>query len=70
MVGDGTDEGFGLLACREVHKYVRDEIVKWRKVAIDAKMPREVSYGARSLRGAGRGENQYGWHSLKERNDD
>ena len=26
----------------EVRKFVRDEIVKWRKVAIDAKMPREV----------------------------
>jgi len=25
----------------EVRKFVRDEIVKWRKVAIDAKMPRE-----------------------------
>ena len=42
-VGDGADEGFGLLACREVRKYVRDEIVKWRKVPIDAKMPREVN---------------------------
>ena len=26
----------------EVRKFVSDEIVKWRKVAIDAKMPREV----------------------------
>ena len=26
----------------EVRKFVRDEIVKWRQVAIDAKMPREV----------------------------
>jgi tripartite-type tricarboxylate transporter receptor subunit TctC len=26
----------------EVRKFIRDEIVKWRKVAIDAKMPREV----------------------------
>jgi len=25
----------------EVRKFVRDEIVKWRQVAIDAKMPRE-----------------------------
>jgi len=24
-----------------VSKFIRDEIVKWRKVAIDAKMPRE-----------------------------
>jgi hypothetical protein len=27
----------------EVRKFVRDEIVKWRQVAIDAKMPREVN---------------------------
>jgi tripartite-type tricarboxylate transporter receptor subunit TctC len=26
-----------------VRKFVRDEIVKWRQVAIDAKMPREVN---------------------------
>ena len=26
----------------EVRKFIRDEIVKWRKVAIDARMPREV----------------------------
>jgi len=26
----------------EVRMFIRDEIVKWRKVAIDAKMPREA----------------------------
>ena len=28
---------------RVVREFVRDEIVKWRQVAIDAKMPREVN---------------------------
>jgi hypothetical protein len=27
----------------EVRKFIRDEIVKWRQVAIDAKMPRETN---------------------------
>ena len=32
-----------LKSTTEVRKFIRDEIVKWRKVAIDAKMPREVN---------------------------
>jgi len=36
-----------------VRKYARNEIVTWRKVAIDAKMPRKVIEGAIVLKGAG-----------------
>lgn len=32
-----------VLPPEEVHKFIRAEIVKWRKVAIDAKMPREAN---------------------------
>jgi hypothetical protein len=40
LTGMGVD--VDVKATAEVRKFVRDEIVKWRKVAIDAKMPREV----------------------------
>ena len=39
----GMGVGVDVKATAEVRKFVRDEIVKWRKVAIDAKMPREVN---------------------------
>jgi hypothetical protein len=34
---------FVVTGAQRPYKFVRDEIVKWRKVAIDAKMPREVN---------------------------